>query len=131
MVGWQPQFTVFGDTVNTASWVESTGEAGRPQPGSYLRLIDSCITQLKAQGPSRTCNESKEEEGALTPTPEHAAAIHGVRRHSQHRLARREHWRAVAIYLSSAPGLSIYHKLSIYLYIVYVCMYANPHGMDR
>jgi len=26
-----------------------------------LRLIDSCITQLKAQGPSRTCNESKEE----------------------------------------------------------------------
>ena len=30
--------------------------------GSYLRLIDSCITRLKAQGPSRTCNESKEEE---------------------------------------------------------------------
>ena len=30
--------------------------------GSYLRLIDSCITQLKAQGPSRTCNESSEEE---------------------------------------------------------------------
>ena len=32
--------------------------------GSYLRLIDSCITQLKVQGPSRTCNESKEEEAA-------------------------------------------------------------------
>jgi len=30
--------------------------------GSYLRFIDSCITQLKAQGPSRTRNESKEEE---------------------------------------------------------------------
>ena len=30
--------------------------------GSYLRLIDSCITQLKALGPSRTCNESKEKE---------------------------------------------------------------------
>ena len=29
---------------------------------SYLRLIDSCITQLKGQGPARTCNESKEEE---------------------------------------------------------------------
>ena len=29
---------------------------------SYLRLIDSCITQLKGQGPFRTCNESKEEE---------------------------------------------------------------------
>ena len=25
-------------------------------------LVDSCITQLKAQGPSRACNESKEEE---------------------------------------------------------------------
>ena len=32
---------------------------------AYLRLIDSCITQLKAQGPSRTCNESKEEEEDL------------------------------------------------------------------
>ena len=32
------------------------------EAGSYLRLIDFCITQLKAQGPSRTCNESKEEE---------------------------------------------------------------------
>ena len=30
--------------------------------GSYLRRIDSFITQLKAQGPSRTCNESKAEE---------------------------------------------------------------------
>jgi len=29
---------------------------------SRLRLIDSCITQLNAQGPCRTCNESKEEE---------------------------------------------------------------------
>jgi len=27
-----------------------------------LRLIDSCITQLEAQGPSRTCDESKEDE---------------------------------------------------------------------
>ena len=34
----------------------------RLEAGSYLRLIDSCITQLKAQGLSRTCNESKEEE---------------------------------------------------------------------
>jgi len=32
------------------------------EAGSYLRLIDVCITQLKVQGPSRTCNESKEEE---------------------------------------------------------------------
>ena len=34
------------------------------EAGSYLRLIDSRITQLKAQGPSRTCNESKEEEAS-------------------------------------------------------------------
>ena len=34
------------------------------EAGSYLRLIDSFITQLKAQGPSRTCNESEEEEEA-------------------------------------------------------------------
>jgi len=32
------------------------------EAGSYLRLMDSRITQLKAQGPSRTFNESKEEE---------------------------------------------------------------------
>ena len=27
------------------------------ETGSYLRLVDSFITQLKAQGPSRTCNQ--------------------------------------------------------------------------
>ena len=32
-----------------------------PRRVRILRLIDSCITQLKAQGLSRTCNESKEE----------------------------------------------------------------------
>jgi len=32
------------------------------EAGSCLRLINSCITQLKAQGPSRTCNESREEK---------------------------------------------------------------------
>ena len=32
------------------------------EAGLYLRRIDSCITQHKAQGPSRTCNESKEED---------------------------------------------------------------------
>ena len=33
------------------------------------RLIDSCITQLKAQGPSRTCNESKKEEEQQVTSP--------------------------------------------------------------
>ena len=32
------------------------------EAGSYLRLIDSGIIQLQAQGPSRTCKESKGEE---------------------------------------------------------------------
>ena len=32
------------------------------ETGSYLMLTDSCITQLKAQGPSRTCKKSKEGE---------------------------------------------------------------------
>ena len=40
---------------------------GGSRAGSYLRLIDSCITQLKAQGPSRTCTESNEKEEA-TPS---------------------------------------------------------------
>ena len=38
------------------------------KPGSYLRLIDSCITQLKAQGPYTTCNESKEEDYTVLPS---------------------------------------------------------------
>jgi len=37
------------------------------EAGSYLRLIDSCITQLIAQRLSRTCNESKQEESAIQP----------------------------------------------------------------
>ena len=42
---------------------------------SYLRLIDSCITQLKAQGPSRTCNESQEEEEEKTRRRRGAVAV--------------------------------------------------------
>ena len=33
---------------------------------TYSRLTDSCITQLKAQGPSNTCNKSKVEEEPST-----------------------------------------------------------------
>ena len=32
------------------------------EAGSYMRRIDSCITQHKAQAPSRTCNERKEKK---------------------------------------------------------------------
>jgi len=45
------------------------------EAGSYLRLIDSCINQLKAQGPPRTCNESKEEEETI----EFCAPLAGTR----------------------------------------------------
>ena len=39
------------------------------ETGSHLRLIDSCITQLKAQGTSRACIMSKEEEEDLRLLP--------------------------------------------------------------
>jgi len=45
------------------------------EAGSYLRLIDSCITQFKAQGPSRTCNESKEESHAAEEVDEWSRGI--------------------------------------------------------
>ena len=53
------------------------------EAGSYLRLIDSCITQLKAQGPSRTCNESKgeEEEPAGEADDRRGVLIHEVQPH--------------------------------------------------
>jgi len=40
----------------------STPNSRRPaEAGSYLRLIDSCITQLKAQGPSVTRVKKKKK----------------------------------------------------------------------
>jgi len=39
-----------------------------------LRLIDSCVTQLKAQGASRTCNESNEEEEATRAVEDRGVA---------------------------------------------------------
>jgi len=58
----------FGFTVQSCSWPDSRGDGfgSGSEAGSYLRLIDSCITQLKAEGPSGTCNESKEEEDTCT-----------------------------------------------------------------
>jgi len=44
------------------SWQVGGGRRAPLARVPRLRLIDSCITQLKAQGPPRTCNESKEEE---------------------------------------------------------------------
>ena len=41
------------------------GMCSGSEAGSYLVLIDSCITHRKAQGLSGTCSESKEEEEKL------------------------------------------------------------------
>ena len=49
----------------TARVMHFTEMCSGSEAGSYLRLIDSCITQLKAQGPSRTCN--KRSGFALNP----------------------------------------------------------------
>ena len=38
-----------------------TATCNGSEAGSYPRRIDPCMTQLNAQGPSRTCKESKEE----------------------------------------------------------------------
>ena len=40
----------------------SRGGEGGSEAGAYLRLVDTCITQRKAQGPFRTWNESQKEE---------------------------------------------------------------------
>ena len=44
-----------------------------------LMIINSWFTQLKAQGPSRTCNESKEEEGAdAMPLDEYSRRVRAM-----------------------------------------------------
>ena len=44
--------------------------------GSYLRLIDSCITQLKAQRPSRTCKECTEKEEEVATVHSQHYGVH-------------------------------------------------------
>ena len=56
---------VVGNTAGiSGGGIELSNSGSTPNP------IDFCITQLKAQGPSRTCNESKEEKKPQTPDPE-------------------------------------------------------------
>ena len=50
------------DRRTATSRLAANGATCGTEPGSYLRLVDSRITQLKAQGASRTCDESKQEE---------------------------------------------------------------------
>ena len=44
-----------------------TGVCCGTEAVSYLRRIDSCITQLKVQGASQTCTERKEEKKKMNP----------------------------------------------------------------
>ena len=60
--------------------------------GSCLRLIDFGITQLKAQGPSRTCNESN-EEGVPSPRRARVAPlVQGYLAHKKLPLPRTLQW---------------------------------------
>ena len=61
----------------------SLGFGVYPVDNTYLRLIDSCITQLKAQGPSRTCNESKEEEEEEVQGLGSGCGVHPVDSHAR------------------------------------------------
>ena len=85
----QPLVEVFGvvgqDEVVAVGVREQRGDEAlvrrlHPAEGSYLRPVDCCITQLKAQRPSRTCKERKEEEESWTTRPRttflHAATYH-------------------------------------------------------
>ena len=50
-------------SMKSAASGETVGaEDAAPKASSMVERNDSCITQLKAQGPSRTCNDSKEEQ---------------------------------------------------------------------
>ena len=60
--GTNPTGRVHAPVLNAPASVHLTKMCCGTEAGSYLRLIDSCVTQLKAQGPFRTCNENEEEE---------------------------------------------------------------------
>ena len=66
--------------------VEMSWGGGRPElcsgseAGSNLRLTDSCITQVKVQGPSSICNESKEAEEVSGVRFKHAGSGMGAER---------------------------------------------------
>ena len=87
-----------------------------PQAGSYVRRIDSFVTQLKAQGPFRTCNESKEEEEVLSAanTPGAAARGDGRDRRRARLLARPRPPRPGPFAVSRFPGIR--HRVRVMLH---------------
>ena len=73
-----------------------------------MRLIDCCITLLKAQGPFRTCNESKEEEDK----------------------EQLRHFVSDGASLVTLPEVHIYIYIYIYIY-THIHAYARPIKMDK
>jgi len=60
------------------------------EAGLYLRLIDSCITELMAKGTSRTCNESQEEEEEVRETTGYEPLLRESTLYEQHKQVLRE-----------------------------------------
>ena len=91
--------------------------------GSYLRLAESCLTQLKAQGPSRTCNESKEEEQVPWTSPsKQAVRDEEGRRYRGTSLIRntcpsQDHRRAPGKGLLQGPGDELLTMSEVPLYV--------------
>ena len=54
--------TVFGVRAESRGIATGLWSNGAGLAGSCVRPKDSCITQLKAQGTSKTCNESQKKE---------------------------------------------------------------------
>jgi hypothetical protein len=55
---WESLYRQVGNSSKAKSYQDSFMHSGS-EVGSFLMLIDSCITQFKAQGSCRTCDESR------------------------------------------------------------------------
>ena len=78
------------------------------EAGSHVRLIDSCTTQLKAQGPSRTCNEIKKEDEELAEKDREVQRLRAVDHDAMrvwvgHRPGRARLWMGVGAIVAFAP----------------------------
>ena len=51
-----------GSSQSQTVWFIPNSMCSGPEAGSYFRLIDSCITQLNAQGLSRNCDTNQKRE---------------------------------------------------------------------
>ena len=90
------------------------------EAGSCLRLIDSCIAQLKAQGPSRICNESKEEEERRT----WAKGVLGVKSNTPILVT----YRRALILLVGIRLCINFHDLIV---LVQICAHLDPEPFER